>query len=126
MVRAPHAGKSPCHVRLNMTMDQEVAAQLVCLGVMGSVRRLLCLLYRVGQLDYRRRDGLYHERFGRAEATHVDGGIGEGPSLRMRVEVVPDHSEVEIKNVPADLLPHLGHDRRSVADKGAAVQTVAG
>ena len=125
LVRAHHAGQPLHHVRFDVTVDQEVAAQLVRLGTMRAVRRLLRLLDRVRQLDHRRRDCLDHERFGRAEAAHVDGSIGEGPPLRVRVKVVPDHSEVEIENVPTDLLSRLGHDRRCVPNKGAAVQAVA-
>ena len=48
------------------------------------------------------------------------------PTDRVRMKVVPHTGEVHVEYIPAQLLPRVPFDCRSVPDEGAAVQTEVG
>ena len=51
--------------------------------------------------EHRRCPGFNHEQFGRTYPANVDGLIGEASPLRVDMEVMPVHAEVEVENVPS-------------------------
>ena len=66
LLRPHEPGEARHHVHLDVAVEQEVAAELVFLGVLRPVLRVLGLLDLRRQQQHRRRLGLDDERLGRA------------------------------------------------------------
>src|SRR5215472_9110335 len=107
-------------------MHQEVAAQFVWFRVFRAMGWMLGLGDRMRKQDHWRRSGLDFERLCRANTAHVDSFVGEAPTLGVRMEVVPHHAEVEVEDIPADLLAGVRDDCRRITNEGPAVEAETG
>src|SRR5215813_5622327 len=108
-------------MHFDMAMDKEVAAQMIFLCTFV---RMVAVLESFGQQQNRRCFRFDYKRLGGSNAAHVNRLIGETPTLCMEVEVVPVHCKIKIEDVPANFLPGVRHDRRSVAYEGAFIEAI--
>src|SRR6266404_4550257 len=123
LVRSDEPGQALHHVHLDMAVHQEIAPQVIFLGALV---RLAAVFEAGREQEHWRGVGFDVERLSGSDTAHVYHLVREFPALRVRMKVVPAHAEVQIEHIPADPLPGVCNDRRSVADEGASVETERG
>src|SRR5262245_33689813 len=106
-----------------MTVEQEVAANVVLLRVF----RPMCGVLRIGnvwrQQQHRRHRRFDDKRFGRTDTATVVRLARKMPALTVCMKVVPHHPQIEVEDVPANLLSGFSHDGWGVPDKTPSIQT---
>ncbi|WP_233913303.1 hypothetical protein [Arthrobacter polaris] len=110
---------------LEVAVEEEVTLDPNSAGVLR--RAALELLEFAWQLNRLWCDGVRCEALGRTESVHVRGATGwrgQLPTRRVRVEIVPHRSEIEVDHVPPEAITGVGHDRRCVTDVGPPVEAV--
>jgi hypothetical protein len=83
--------------------------------------RVLRAITSQRQKHHRRHQRIRDERLGRPDRARVHHLVAHAESLRVDVEVMPHHAEIEVEYIPADPAPRPRANRRRIPDKAPAV-----